>query len=228
MEVVSEDRVDVGQRHPVVRLVDRLGRPTTLEVRDEDVQKDAGTGTMSRPAGSRTRGTGSGSIAAAVIAVHLLRVEDSRNGLRRRPCLRAATAGCWCRPRSALSDPARPYEGCSLAFPSPVAGYKGNGPWSRFRWSGAVSCLVELRGFEPLTPSMPWKCATNCATAPGFPEWDAPNGDCGSLPSTPTHSPNHATQQACLHRPLSACAESGCLLSTTNLCAQTRLNARGG
>jgi hypothetical protein len=43
MEVVSEDRVDVGQRHPVVRIVDRLGRPTTLEVRDEDVQKDAGT-----------------------------------------------------------------------------------------------------------------------------------------------------------------------------------------
>lgn len=34
-----------------------------------------------------------------------------------------------------------------------------------------VSCLrktlwVELRGFEPLTPSMPWRCATNCATAP--------------------------------------------------------------
>ena len=26
--------------------------------------------------------------------------------------------------------------------------------------------LVELRGFEPLTPSMPWRCATNCATAP--------------------------------------------------------------
>ncbi|GLY31499.1 recombinase [Kineosporia sp. NBRC 101731] len=26
--------------------------------------------------------------------------------------------------------------------------------------------LVELRGFEPLTPSMPWRCATSCATAP--------------------------------------------------------------
>jgi site-specific DNA recombinase len=26
--------------------------------------------------------------------------------------------------------------------------------------------LVELRGLEPLTPSMPWRCATNCATAP--------------------------------------------------------------
>ena len=26
--------------------------------------------------------------------------------------------------------------------------------------------LVELRGFEPLTPCMPCKCATNCATAP--------------------------------------------------------------
>lgn len=29
-----------------------------------------------------------------------------------------------------------------------------------------TSALVELRGFEPLTPSMPWRCATNCATAP--------------------------------------------------------------
>ena len=28
---------------------------------------------------------------------------------------------------------------------------------------------VELRGFEPLTSSMPWKRATNCAIAPGFP-----------------------------------------------------------
>jgi site-specific DNA recombinase len=26
--------------------------------------------------------------------------------------------------------------------------------------------LVELRGLEPLTPSMPWRCATSCATAP--------------------------------------------------------------
>src|SRR6185312_2074561 len=26
--------------------------------------------------------------------------------------------------------------------------------------------FVELRGFEPLTPSMPWRCATSCATAP--------------------------------------------------------------
>src|SRR4051794_6255396 len=26
---------------------------------------------------------------------------------------------------------------------------------------------VELRGLEPLTPCMPCKCATNCATAPG-------------------------------------------------------------
>jgi hypothetical protein len=26
--------------------------------------------------------------------------------------------------------------------------------------------LVELRGFEPLTSSMPWKRATNCAKAP--------------------------------------------------------------
>jgi Voltage-dependent anion channel len=33
------------------------------------------------------------------------------------------------------------------------------------RWEPALTC-VELRGFEPLTPSMPWRCATSCATAP--------------------------------------------------------------
>ena len=46
---------------------------------------------------------------------------------------------------------------------------------------------VELRGFEPLTPSMPWRCATNCATAPsGVP----PKGATVSLPMTPRARPN--------------------------------------
>ena len=31
---------------------------------------------------------------------------------------------------------------------------------------GKNSLAVELRGFEPLTSSMPWKRATNCAIAP--------------------------------------------------------------
>ena len=31
------------------------------------------------------------------------------------------------------------------------------------------SSWVELRGLEPLTPSMPWRCATSCATAPCWP-----------------------------------------------------------
>jgi site-specific DNA recombinase len=31
-------------------------------------------------------------------------------------------------------------------------------------WS--KTAMVELRGLEPLTPSMPWRCATSCATAP--------------------------------------------------------------
>ena len=39
----------------------------------------------------------------------------------------------------------------------------GGGFWT-------VRCLetlsVELRGFEPLTLSMPWRCATSCAIAP--------------------------------------------------------------
>src|SRR5690625_3515010 len=30
----------------------------------------------------------------------------------------------------------------------------------------ATHHMVELRGFEPLTPCMPCRCATNCATAP--------------------------------------------------------------
>jgi site-specific DNA recombinase len=30
----------------------------------------------------------------------------------------------------------------------------------------SMTTLVELRGFEPLTPCMPCKCATSCATAP--------------------------------------------------------------
>ncbi len=29
-----------------------------------------------------------------------------------------------------------------------------------------TSSIVELRGFEPLTSSMPWRRATNCAIAP--------------------------------------------------------------
>src|SRR4029079_5116850 len=35
-------------------------------------------------------------------------------------------------------------------------------------WIPLLICknLVELRGFEPLTPSMPWRRATSCATAP--------------------------------------------------------------
>ncbi len=34
--------------------------------------------------------------------------------------------------------------------------------------SSHTSTLVELRGLEPLTPSLRTRCATNCATAPGI------------------------------------------------------------
>ncbi len=48
--------------------------------------------------------------------------------------------------------------------------------------SSGPSYPVELRGFEPLTPSMPWRCATNCATAPsGCP----PKGQRRVYPCTP-------------------------------------------
>lgn len=36
-----------------------------------------------------------------------------------------------------------------------------------FLVTGSIKAvMVELRGLEPLTPSMPWRCATSCATAP--------------------------------------------------------------
>src|SRR6266566_508953 len=49
---------------------------------------------------------------------------------------------------------------------------------------------VELRGFEPLTPSMPWRCATSCATAPRL----AASGGCRNGASIQV--PGHAS-----HRP---------------------------
>jgi hypothetical protein len=53
--------------------------------------------------------------------------------------------------------------------------------------------LVELRGFEPLTPSMPWRCATSCATAPYDYSRAAPvGGDRVSLSGTPRDSPNRS------------------------------------
>ena len=42
-------------------------------------------------------------------------------------------------------------------------------PQVSYAWkSGQVLSqhFVELRGFEPLTPCMPCRCATSCATAP--------------------------------------------------------------
>src|SRR5579875_554983 len=40
--------------------------------------------------------------------------------------------------------------------------------------------MVELRGLEPLTPCMPCKCATNCATAPKRrPVYRGPTAACG-------------------------------------------------
>ena len=36
------------------------------------------------------------------------------------------------------------------------------------RRGNSVLSLVELRGLEPLTPCMPCRCATSCATAPNL------------------------------------------------------------
>ena len=56
--------------------------------------------------------------------------------------------------------------------PVEVWGRDGNGMWIKelhmkkgFRIN-QKPLSVELRGFEPLTLSMPWRCATSCAIAP--------------------------------------------------------------
>jgi hypothetical protein len=36
----------------------------------------------------------------------------------------------------------------------------------KIKWALTSTFAVELRGLEPLTSSMPWKRATNCAKAP--------------------------------------------------------------
>ena len=41
---------------------------------------------------------------------------------------------------------------------------KSRSPWGKRLL--IAPCGVELRGFEPLTSSMPWRRATNCAKAP--------------------------------------------------------------
>lgn len=43
-QVVGEDRVDVGQGHGLVGVMDLLGRLALLEVGDQDVEGDAGAG----------------------------------------------------------------------------------------------------------------------------------------------------------------------------------------
>ncbi len=52
----------------------------------------------------------------------------------------------------------------SLPTPHQHRPHKQNCPV--IRRSSFYFLLVELRGFEPLTSSMPWKRATNCAIAP--------------------------------------------------------------
>jgi site-specific DNA recombinase len=61
------------------------------------------------------------------------------------------------------------------------------------------TAMVELRGFEPLTPSMPWRCATSCATAPKLPPPPAPR-----LPAAPRVypvGPSHLQIESASPRP---------------------------
>jgi hypothetical protein len=53
--------------------------------------------------------------------------------------------------------------------------------------------LVELRGLEPLTPCMPCKCATSCATAPKAPPSLPGQAAGGAPPRSPTPPPGNPT-----------------------------------
>ena len=82
----------------------------------------------------------------------------------------------------------------SPASPSNLVARSPSGPAPRQQEARRISpaglstshCLtvsrVELRGFEPLTSSMPWKRATNCAIAPCR---VPPAGDSSILPRVP-------------------------------------------
>src|SRR5690625_2970641 len=56
---------------------------------------------------------------------------------------------------------------------------------------------VELRGFEPLAPCMPCRCATNCATAPrAVSAWEPGFSLPGPLPITKTGPTSAASWHA--------------------------------
>src|SRR5579885_2150253 len=70
------------------------------------------------------------------------------------------------------------------SLPGPIRGPRQDGLRPALPQSEAIFNLVELRGFEPLTPSMPWKCATSCATAPDLPRGGPPEGTAEVYPGT--------------------------------------------
>ena len=63
-----------------------------------------------------------------------------------------------------------------------------------------IGTAVELRGLEPLTPCMPCRCATSCATAPHPNQKhpareDSPNYTGGSTPLFSGHRPRPAREE---------------------------------
>jgi len=96
------------------------------------------------------------------------------------------------------TPPAEP-SGFALAYARAAesAGARSKQPSAAYVVGGwNVNLLVELRGFEPLTPSMPWRCATSCATAP----WAMRNRAAGtpdySRPSPATAPPTASSRAA--------------------------------
>src|SRR3712207_4774535 len=75
-----------------------------------------------------------------------------------------ATPGEGIRRPKLKTPPAHPAWGPAKGFSIPRATTREAPP----RGATLLS-LVDLRGFEPLTPCMPCRCATSCATGPRCP-----------------------------------------------------------
>ena len=91
-------------------------------------------------------------------ARHWLQARLGRHGVARR-CADVVIGGSW------------------ATWPWPGRSPPPRGPaCSRLKRNRRLprNTSVELRGLEPLTPSMPWRCATSCATAPPRPDAGQP------------------------------------------------------
>jgi hypothetical protein len=99
-------------------------------------------------------------------------------------------------PRTGFGDSAKDLGCPDTQHPSPCRAIRKGPVRAKERLTRGQTFLVELRGLEPLTPCMPCRCATSCATAPHDCSCGAPGGgDRVSLSGTPRDSPNRSTHR---------------------------------